>query len=366
MRFVTLFPVGENIHLIKDVGQIPYGLQKYYDMETWLVSNYIDEKGAFLTETSGLKIARAGSILGSWKKAGCLFLLLHARKIDWLNLYHCERKSFIWMQIYKFVNPRGKIYLKLDFDLNVCDALDKELKKREFFKKCTEYADLVSAESARVINRVQLYTEKKIELIPNGFMLADGAKPSVPKENVFLTVGRLGTRQKATEVLLEAYAVCAQETDWQLELVGSVEESFRSYIDDFWKRYPALKDRIRFWGEVNDREKLTEIYQRAKVFALPSRWESFGLVLAEAASQGCKLVVTSDVASCDDFVPDERFGRIVEADQIGRLAEAMKELADSDLTPEEELLIKENAYSKFSWKSIIAKLYKCMREVETP
>lgn len=31
MKFVTLYPEGSNTELVKDVGQIPYFLQKYYN-----------------------------------------------------------------------------------------------------------------------------------------------------------------------------------------------------------------------------------------------------------------------------------------------------------------------------------------------
>lgn len=47
MRFVTLFPKGSNIHLMKDVGQIPYNLFKYHGIETVLVSDNIFGGGIY-------------------------------------------------------------------------------------------------------------------------------------------------------------------------------------------------------------------------------------------------------------------------------------------------------------------------------
>lgn len=363
MRFVTLFPQGENIHLIKDVGQIPYCLHKYHGVEASLVSDNIYMDGPYIDETQGIKFSMTGSKKCDWRIASCLYLLLNAKRIDWLNIYHFGKKSLIWAKIYKFVNPKGKVYLKLDIDLNKCDEIDRDNKTRESFQKCVAFMDIVSAETTTVIDRIQKYTSHKIELIPNGFVMEENYS-SVPKENIFLTVGRLGTRQKATEILLEAYAKCANEMNWNLELAGAIEEDFHSYIQDFFEEYPGLKSRVKFWGLINDRKELTELYSRAKVLVMPSRWESFGLVLPEAASQGCKLLLTSSIASSADFVVNEHFGRVIEPDNVSQLMEAMQEMAHSGVSVEEEHLIRENALSRFSWKNITEKLYKCMLEKE--
>ena len=59
----------------------------------------------------------------------------------------------------------------------------------------------------------------------------------LPRKNIILTVGNLGTYEKATDVLLEAfamYAVRSKNTDWSLRLIGTVDESFRDCIVDYY------------------------------------------------------------------------------------------------------------------------------------
>ena len=77
------------------------------------------------------------------------------------------------------------------------------------------------------------------------------------KEKVILCVARHGTWQKATEVLLEAFAYIEETIpEWKLELVGSVEEDFKSYIEEYYRRYPKLRERVLFFGNIRDRQRL--------------------------------------------------------------------------------------------------------------
>jgi len=61
---------------------------------------------------------------------------------------------------------------------------------------------------------------------------------------------------------------------------------------DFYASHSELIEHVLFIGEVRDRQELMELYRDAKIFAFPSRWETFGIVLTEAMMQGCFPVVT--------------------------------------------------------------------------
>jgi glycosyltransferase involved in cell wall biosynthesis len=95
--------------------------------------------------------------------------------------------------------------------------------------------------------------------------------------------------------------------DWPLKgldiAIRALDVVVRSGIDaelwivgrgqDGWVRrqpsFPALHDRIRFHGPQVDVEPF---YAAADVLVLPSRYESYGLVLAEAASTGVPVVAS--------------------------------------------------------------------------
>lgn len=357
IHFVTLFPNCPNYGLVKDVGQIPYMLGKEYEkFDTELVSCNLDLNGTNVDLVDGLTM----TIIKNWHNdflGGLFYILKNAKRIDWLNIYHYGRKAFLWNKIFKILNPKGKTYLKLDMDYVTCDKLDTSKQERKLFTKSIHKMDIVSVETKGVLERISKYTDKEICLIANGYC----EWPRVHfdfknKNNVFLTVGRLGTNQKATEVLMEAFALSAYSHNWSLRLVGSVEPEFQVYIDDFYKRYSKIRERIVFVGSIDNRIELMYEYINAKVFVLPSRWESFGLVLPEALSCGCRLIVSDKVTAANEVTNENVYGSIVPADNIIKLKEEMIRVTEREYTSIEINKIIDYAKNSFSWKSICKEL----------
>ena len=100
---------------------------------------------------------------------------------------------------------------------------------------------------------------------------------------------------------MNGFANVAQEfPEWKLILAGTVEEDFKPFINSYFVKHPELKDRVSFIGPISDRAELQRLYASSKIFALPSAWESFGLVTVEAMSQGC-YVVESDIPANKDI-----------------------------------------------------------------
>ena len=115
----------------------------------------------------------------------------------------------------------------------------------------------------------------------------------------------MGTFQKNTELLLETLAA-VDLGEWQVRLIGPVETCFEAYRDAFFKQHPHLRKSITFTGNIADPEQLTAEYRQASVFLFTSRFESSGLVLLEAALNGC-YILTTDVGSARDISAAEGF-----------------------------------------------------------
>jgi glycosyltransferase involved in cell wall biosynthesis len=128
--------------------------------------------------------------------------------------------------------------------------------------------------------------------IPNGFYGEIPKKP-LQKENVILTVGRIGTYQKNTESLLEGFAAAAEDfPDWTLRLVGTIDPEFLPYKEQFFEANPNLRDRVIFTGPIIDKSELMKEYENAKIFTLTSRYEGGNPnVFAEALSNGCFMLM---------------------------------------------------------------------------
>ncbi|MCR5625734.1 MAG: glycosyltransferase [Lachnospiraceae bacterium] len=361
MTFVTLFTRLQNVHLLKDVGMIPYLLYRDYGIDSTIVSYKNENDYQYLTDkVKGLKlkfIKKTGNnpILPALK-----YVWTNAASIDVLNVYHLNLLSFLSLLIYKFKKkPDGIGYLKLD--------MDKRGYKRLFafspvglVKRMTmSLADVISVETTILWKKLRKKYKDKIIYIPNGFY-SEGKIPDreFNKENIILTVGNLGTYAKATDNLMQAFAGAAYDNDYRLVLVGPVEESFKGFIKAFMENHSDLKDRIIFTGAISDKDRLSQIYKKAKIFALPSRSESFGIVLLEAASKGDFLVTTGGVPAGIDINNDGKFGFVVPVDDVSALSGAFVRLMNSKADWNSRACeIADYTYYNFSWEPIVSKLH---------
>ena len=358
IRFVTLFPDCPNFGLGKDVGQIPYMLQKMYpDFQTKLVSFSIDPQGDYLEQAPGLEIENCPNIRGNTLLSGLFYILRNAKKIDWLNIYHARMQTLLWMYAYKCLNPKGKIYLKMDAGFVSCDTYDRDKKKRNVFTRATQIADLITVESHAAKERLTPYSKKELKLVPNGYCESQ-TDPDVtkPRQDTFITVSRLGTPEKATGLLLEAFAKTAAEHNWNLKLVGPIAPEFLPEKERFYQEHPELAERVVFSGEVSDRDALNEHYTEAKVFVLPSRWESFALVVPEAMRCGCKVLVSDQVTPHRDFTDDGKYGHSIPSGDVDAWAQALLDATREDYTPALAQTIADYADQKYTWKNICPQL----------
>jgi glycosyltransferase involved in cell wall biosynthesis len=146
---------------------------------------------------------------------------------------------------------------------------------------------------------------------------------------VVLTVGRLHPR-KGQLVTLEALQMLPSEVRGRIEywIVGGRNKG--NYEDRL--RSQAAEDSaltVRFFGNIPD-EELSEVYDRADVFALTSinhgqSVEGFGLVYLEAAAHGLPIIAHR-VGGVPEAVRDGVTGLLVTPDRPAELAAAFEKL----------------------------------------
>jgi len=358
VKFVTLFPPAEDIHLKKDVGMIPYMMSKYYGYESYLVS-YKNGDYPHINEMTGLNLRFIPRVTGNETVDSMLYIIRNAKKIDILHTFHTRRTPLL--ALYKFLNKNGISYLKLDADFRSIKKLHDKSKKRIdaeffFFKTFLKFVDVVSAESEEIAQKFSKIMGIEVLRLPNGFYDWTEVKKinALEKQNIILTVGRLGTEQKATEDLVDAFVAARKLIPtWVLHLVGPCEKWFEQYVDKLMKEFPDLKDRIVLKGPINDIAALNEEYKKAKVFCLPSRWESFGIVNVEALSLGCYLLLSDQIPPAREFTNNGEFGAVFPSDNKEALAELLIKVCAS-LENEKSIFskIQEYAFEKFCWPKI--------------
>ena len=289
------------------------------------------------------------------------YLKEHAKEIDLLILRGCYPVNYAPAQIYKSLNPAGKIYIGLDANSRWMDRIrQNDPDFAEFMNSCD-----VIATSCRALQ--QHLNEKwpwKIEYIPNGYY-SYGTKHRAPdynqKENTILTVSRLGTEQKATDVLLNAFAMIADRIpEWNLKLVGNIEGNFSCFIDNFFIKYPQLKNHVLFTGPISDKDTLFNEYYKAKVFILTSVIEGgTPNVVAEALRAGCAMITTKFDA-WEDVIDKGSCGMAADINDIPAIAARLHTLCTGNQLP----ALSERAYRygmrNFDMEAIVSKLYEML------
>lgn len=209
------------------------------------------------------------------------------------------------------------------------------------------------------LNKLRRFSGK-IKYLPNGFF-GDILAVNMPKEKIILTVGRIGTYEKNTEMLVEALKLIDKErlAGWQVYLVGEVTDDFKIWYEKEIESKPYLKDFFVLTGHISDRKKLFEIYSKSSVFVLTSRWESWGLVLTEAAHFKNYPIVTDCCDSFREVIMEgiNGFGKIIPSEDVTALKEALEEVLENRIDFRHKgnlagMFVDE----RFEWKYICNKL----------
>lgn len=355
MNFYTVFLPGGDEHVAKDVGQIPLQLARYFGYNSYFIgcnfSKSRDDIEYLKTELVPLR-------LNSYTFSGILYIVKHAKEIDILNLYHTNIRVLIHSLLYKFLNPKGIIYIKLDCGIETCDKIDKDRKYQKIFLKCLKKADLITIESNIAKKRLYKYSSaKKIKLIPNGFSTEGYIKPSaLEKQKIILTVALLSHNPKGTDLLIKAFHMSkCYESGWKLVLVGQMDDEFKKFYDQYLFENPYLKKYIEYKGFISNRKEVNSLYRKAAIFALPSYNENFSIAACEALSNGCYLILSDRVSPYKELTCNGKFGKIVKTGDEFDMCNVIKSIVASykiDLVEE----IVTYAIEKFSWESIIPRI----------
>jgi glycosyltransferase involved in cell wall biosynthesis len=157
----------------------------------------------------------------------------------------------------------------------------------------------VSEASRRDLGAAAEIPLERIRVTPNGVdpVFFSSAAPPAGARPYVLAVGTLEPR-KNLPVLLEAFRrLRADGRDLELRLVGRQGWAERLRLDD------AIAPDVRLTGAVGD-EELASLYAGAACFVLPSRYEGFGLPLAEAMASGTPAVA-SDIPALRELGADD-------------------------------------------------------------
>jgi glycosyltransferase involved in cell wall biosynthesis len=147
---------------------------------------------------------------------------------------------------------------------------------------------------------------------------ADARAPRIAKEPFVFTAGRLWDEAK------NVAAVCAvaARLPWPVAVAGDIQGPGSAAVEC---------DAVQWLGRLSAGQ-MSDCMARASIYALPARYEPFGLSALEAAQAGCALVL-GDIRSLREIWGDAAL--FVAPDNRAMLASAIRRLIDDDALRQE-------------------------------
>jgi glycogen synthase len=178
-----------------------------------------------------------------------------------------------------------------------------------------------------------------------------------------LFVGRLASN-KGLLTLVDAFATLRKaHPDTELVLVGEeggMGPAVRARVVSL-----GLNDYVHITGYVSDERALAQAYREARVLALPSEYEAFGLVLLEALAQGTP-VIASRVGGIPEFILDGQAGLLVTPGSTDELAAALQRLwSDDGLASRLGKYGHDEVVPRYTWDALADRLSAIYGEVTT-
>ncbi len=163
----------------------------------------------------------------------------------------------------------------------------------------------LTQDEASVVER--LYRPRRIHVLPNPIdprllnaTIDRGFRDHVarPRERLLLFAGRFEDHTKGRDIVKRAFQrVAAQRRDVRLMLMGNTDDGY----------FRSLGSKIIDLGWVRDVDKIASVFSAADLFLMPSRYEPFGMLCAEAMAMGVP-VVASPVGGLKEMVRDRENG----------------------------------------------------------
>lgn len=169
----------------------------------------------------------------------------------------------------------------------------------------------------------QYFTEEKLKIyeVPNA--TATTSLRVNYDNKVIITAGRF-VYEKGYDDLVEIYRPISEEfPDWELRIFGGGED------------YELIRDKIYATNQYNtirlfpSSKNVLEEFKYASIFVLPSRFESFGMVLIEAMSLGLPTV-SFDTYGPKKIIDEGIDGFIVESQNPSMFTEMLRQLILSE------------------------------------
>jgi glycosyltransferase involved in cell wall biosynthesis len=201
--------------------------------------------------------------------------------------------------------------------------------RQAFYARCAARADRILTDSA--FSRAEIIAaygihQDRIDVVPLGVSDTFRPDPAVPREPVVLHVGDLHPRRNLPMLLDVVLALRADPRHARLRLVVAGTDRGSLAGLQAQAQQAGAPEVLHHVADATD-TGLVGWYQRAAVMAYPSRYEGFGLPVAEAMACGTP-VIAADAASMPEVL--DGAGMLVGPDDARGWQQALSAVLDDD------------------------------------
>jgi len=227
-------------------------------------------------------------------------------------------------------------------------------------KVSLNWSDVVIALSKQEIAYLRsIGVSRQVVLIPNGINLkefeteGEGKKERGSATTELLFIGRIDIEQKGLDVAVSALSTLTTRSGMNVNLtmIGPGSQQAISKIRMLAKEHGVL-GRVSFYPPP-PRAELIGAMKKADILILPSRIESFPLVLLEAMAAGIP-VIASRVGGVPDVLNNGELGFLVEPGRADSLADCVEHIIKNREEANFKVALASKAVAAYDW-SIVAK-----------
>ena len=195
----------------------------------------------------------------------------------------------------------------------------------QFITASTSYEETLISDS------YQVDSQKIKQIKPGVDSELFSPDPSIDRENIFLSIGRIQPQKGQLETLKFLNSFKEIETDFKCYFVGgpsgSSGEEYLLELKEGVKDY-SLDSYVEFLGNLPQVD-ITSLLNRAKLLIHTSQYETFGLVAIEANSMGVP-VLTTNTGSMKEIIVNNKNGYLAKDLFNGNVNTFVKELLLND------------------------------------
>lgn len=214
------------------------------------------------------------------------------------------------------------------------------------------------------------YPDKKVVYLENGVNIeyftkgdAKAFKKEYKLENskIILSVASFNPQKNQT-ALLEAFEeVYEKHPETKLVFIGAVYDE--EYFESLKKQAQKFDDSVIFIPNLPfDSKTLVNAYAACDIFALPSLYEPFGIVVLEAWAAG-KAVIASNAGGLKFFVKDNENALVLSPDKPNDISLKLKRLLENPKLSQKISHGGFESVQNYSWNKITDKLIKIYNDL---